>query len=1199
MATPKNRKYLVLEAGKNAVKDSQGDDVIFTSVQVGGSASGAVISYDGAKFQFAGKSIAIGNGVDAGDAVTLGQLTDAIATTGSAAATTAGAGLQKIGTEFSIDLAANPGLELVAGTVNVAGAPVVTDLMAFGNYVAYDLANHRVYATSNNPAQKAAFRALGTPGQVITFVVASDDQSLDGSYQWTATVIANEEAAGGYEDRLMLSAPLSGTEVPSSFNTNTGLAFWRISAPGASSSSTVDGGLKVLAGSNIVVNAGGVNLDPAFVAAQASALSDAITAEAGQRSDADDQIRTDFAAADTAISATLATETADRAAADTAIRTDFAAADAAIAASVTAEAGLRTAADAQLRTDFAAADTAISATLATETADRVAADTAIRTEFAAADTAIAASVTAEAAARDAADTAIRTDFAAADAAITAVTTAEAVSRIAADDLIRTDFAAADTQVRTDFAAADAALLAQVTANAIIAGSGLQKSGNTLSIDLMDNSGLQLTDTTAGTAGGTTTSDLKAVGFAFRFGSGNGLAYFDFQDMVPPQVAGSIPWAVPGASVSFTAAHGTLGMSSYTFTATVQSADYDGESGGIHVQLSNLAGAVPPNFTSGGVAEASVSSGSAGTPPVDGGLKIKAGSNIVVDSNGVNLDYSYVAGVTNAIGAETDARSVSEAQIRSDLATAAGAGLAKSGNTFSIDLAAVNSGLEIQADADEVLGSSGSSSDLKAVGFAFRFGSGNGGAYFDFQDMVPPQVAGSIPWAVPGSSVTFTAEHGSLGMSSYTFTATVQSADYDGESGGIHVQLSNLAGAVPPSFTSANVGAATANYGGGGASAPSTDGGLRVKLKASGSIISTVDGLSFDPASIRGEFAAADTVNSQALAAYVATNNTRSAALEQSDIDINERIEAVTAGFDPKESVNFTLADGANFAGTYLNGNAGVGATLTATGDVAGLETAAIDDRVLLRSQANAPENGIFRVTGLAPIVLTRAEDFDGSPAAEITRGARTLVSDGVMKGYSYFVVNDTTGLVVGTTPILWSLASGPLGDATKGVKGAVQIGYDSPFAIANGVLDLNVGDGLTIASIADGNEIRLVSTIRSEVAAGQTVQPRSLVIISADGLSAATAANATDDTYATLVAGSEQAAVAAGAQATVLVRTGAILTDYLTGMEAGKKVYVHNSIPGQYTQDPESITAGNNLYQIGRAVADNVLILDPRHLAVV
>ncbi len=104
--------------------------------------------------------------------------------------------------------------------------------------------------------------------------------------------------------------------------------------------------------------------------------------------------------------------------------------------------------------------------------------------------------------------------------------------------------------------------------------------------------------------------------------------------------------------------------------------------------------------------------------------------------------------------------------------------------------------------------------------------------------------------------------------------------------------------------------------------------------------------------------------------------------------------------------------------TYANGTAGVGATLTEVGTGALYvdgNNPALGDRVLVKNQTSAIQNGIYTVTvtgsGIASYVLTRATDYN-SPT-EITPGLNTYVISGTANSDSTWAVNFTPPLSIG------------------------------------------------------------------------------------------------------------------------------------------------------------------------------------------
>ena len=119
------------------------------------------------------------------------------------------------------------------------------------------------------------------------------------------------------------------------------------------------------------------------------------------------------------------------------------------------------------------------------------------------------------------------------------------------------------------------------------------------------------------------------------------------------------------------------------------------------------------------------------------------------------------------------------------------------------------------------------------------------------------------------------------------------------------------------------------------------------------------------------------------------------------------VDAVKTGLDIKDSCTVaTTADVSSW--TYANGTAGVGATLTASGNgVVALDSVnlALNMRVLVKDQSPATENGIYYVStagaGGATLVLTRA--LDANQPAELTGGSFTFVEQGSTQAENGYV----------------------------------------------------------------------------------------------------------------------------------------------------------------------------------------------------
>jgi hypothetical protein len=139
------------------------------------------------------------------------------------------------------------------------------------------------------------------------------------------------------------------------------------------------------------------------------------------------------------------------------------------------------------------------------------------------------------------------------------------------------------------------------------------------------------------------------------------------------------------------------------------------------------------------------------------------------------------------------------------------------------------------------------------------------------------------------------------------------------------------------------------------------------------------------------------------------------------------VDSVAQGLAVKEFVRVTTT-AALPANTYSNGSSGAGATLTASASgiltVDGIATL-INDRILVKDEANASRNGIYMVstvgTSSVAYVLTRAINTD--TAGEFS-GAFCFTSSGTLNANSGFVCTTPNPITVGTTGIVFTQFSG-------------------------------------------------------------------------------------------------------------------------------------------------------------------------------
>src|SRR5271167_2145151 len=141
------------------------------------------------------------------------------------------------------------------------------------------------------------------------------------------------------------------------------------------------------------------------------------------------------------------------------------------------------------------------------------------------------------------------------------------------------------------------------------------------------------------------------------------------------------------------------------------------------------------------------------------------------------------------------------------------------------------------------------------------------------------------------------------------------------------------------------------------------------------------------------------------------------------------VQSYLAGLSWKEAV--TSATTAPLSSvTYNNGASGVGATLTdtSTGTVLVIDgyTVALNDRVLIKNQANPIQNGIYTLTtvgvsGTTPYVLTRTTDTN--TGTELF-GAAVYVDEGTNNANTGWTQTTSGTITIGTSNIVWSQFSG-------------------------------------------------------------------------------------------------------------------------------------------------------------------------------
>lgn len=171
------------------------------------------------------------------------------------------------------------------------------------------------------------------------------------------------------------------------------------------------------------------------------------------------------------------------------------------------------------------------------------------------------------------------------------------------------------------------------------------------------------------------------------------------------------------------------------------------------------------------------------------------------------------------------------------------------------------------------------------------------------------------------------------------------------------------------------------------------------------------------------------------------------------------VDGLIQGFDWKQSVKAATTANGTLSTAYTNGAVIDGVTL-ATGD-----------RILIKNQTTASENGIYVVNATgAP---TRASDADAS--ADMTAGVTVFVSQGTTLGNSSWTLTTEDAIVLGTTSLVFAQVAG--GSLYTAGAGLVLNGSTFDIVAADTSLTVN----------ADSIQVRL-SDASLEVSSGLRVK---------------------------------------------------------------------------------------------------------------
>jgi hypothetical protein len=305
---------------------------------------------------------------------------------------------------------------------------------------------------------------------------------------------------------------------------------------------------------------------------------------------------------------------------------------------------------------------------------------------------------------------------------------------------------------------------------------------------------------------------------------------------------------------------------------------------------------------------------------------------------------------------------------------------------------------------------------------------------------PAAVAGTNTITLPASSGTVALTNQTLAGFAATTSAQLASVISDETGTGA------LVFATSPTLVTPNIGAATATSVTGTGALSIAAGGTNTSVNLVPNGTGTVDVASKRITSVATPTAASDAANK----AYV---------------------DSIQQGLDIKESVRFASTSALTVTATATTlTNAGAQAALIMDG-----VTAVVGDRVLIKDQAAAAQNGIYTVTNVGSVstnwVLTRAADFDET--AEVDSGAFTFIESGTTNSATGWVLTATGPVTIGTTVLTFTQFSGA-GLINAGA-GLTKTGNTLDVAVGNGIAI--VSDSVQLASTVAGNGLTYTSGV--------------------------------------------------------------------------------------------------------------------------